>query len=191
MAPEQVRGELVGASADVWALGALGFFAATGRPPFGEGTEAALLYRLLHETPNVSGCPPQVAGIIGRCLNRDPAARPSPGQVIAGCREQTAGQAGGSAPWLPPEVLAGLAQHAPPPALLSPPASVSQGFQSPQAAQATQTSGGWQAPWAPLTHASTAPVTPATAAASPAWQRAGDLLGEAGVAPGRTPSAGE
>jgi hypothetical protein len=110
MAPEQARGEVVGGPADVWALGALGYFAATGHPPFGEGTEAALLYRLLHETPNVSNCPPQVAGIIGACLNRDPAARPSPGQIMEWCQpgrvgttvEYTQG-------WLPPAFAADVA----------------------------------------------------------------------------------
>lgn len=115
MAPEQARGELVGASADVWALGALGFFAATGRPPFGEGTEAALLYRLLHETPNVSGCPPQVAGIIGACLNRDPAARPSPGQVMEWCQPGRSGRTlEYTRDWLPPALAADLAGRAGP-----------------------------------------------------------------------------
>ena len=115
MAPEQARGEVVGAPADMWALGALGYFAATGRPPFGEGTEAALLYRLLHETPNVSGCPPQVAGIIGACLNRDPAARPSPGRIMEWCQP---GRANTTAEytqgWLPPAVAADVAGRAGP-----------------------------------------------------------------------------
>jgi serine/threonine kinase PknH len=122
MAPEQARGEVVGAPADMWALGALGYFAATGRPPFGEGTEAALLYRLLHETPNVSGCPPQVAGIIGACLNRDPAARPSPGRIMEWCQpgranttvEYTQG-------WLPPAVAADVAGRAGPGVTQTPP----------------------------------------------------------------------
>ena len=170
MAPEQVKGDAVTSAVDVFALGAVAVFAATGRSPFGDGIDMGILYRVAHEEPDLNGCPPRLREVVRRCLVKDPAARPSPAEIIAGCREQTAGQAAGSAPWLPPEVLAGLAQHAPPPALLSPPASVSQGFQLPQAAQATQTSGGWQAPWAPMTHASTAPVTPsATAAASPAW----------------------
>jgi serine/threonine protein kinase len=68
MAPEQVRGAAVGTAADVWALGALAAFAATGRPPFGEGSEAAVLYRVLHEQPDLAGCPGEVARVIRPCL---------------------------------------------------------------------------------------------------------------------------
>lgn len=64
--------------------------------------------------------------------------------MIAACREQADGQAGEAAPpWLPPDVLTALAQHAPPPAPLTPLPS-------------------------PAGHASTAPVTrPADGATFP------------------------
>jgi len=115
MAPEQVRGDEVGPAADVWALGALAAFAATGRTPFGEGSEAAVLYRVLQEDPDLDGCPPPLRAVIGRCLAKDPAARPSPAQVIESCRDQAAGKTvefTGS--WLPPALAADLTRHAAP-----------------------------------------------------------------------------
>ncbi|MCW2891760.1 MAG: serine/threonine protein kinase [Actinomycetia bacterium] len=82
----------------------------------------AILYRVTHEEPDLGGCPPRLRELVGRCLAKDPAARPSPAEVIAACRAQAAGQAGETAPpWLPPDVLTALAQHAPPPAQLSTP----------------------------------------------------------------------
>jgi hypothetical protein len=121
MAPEQVRGQDITAAVDVFALGAVAAFAATGRSPFGEGLDMGILYRVTHEEPDLSGCPPRLRALVGRCLAKDPAARPSPADVIAACREQAAGQAGEAAPpWLPPDVLTALARHAPPPAQFTP-----------------------------------------------------------------------
>ena len=115
MAPEQARGEPVGLAADVWALGALGCFAATGQAPFGEGDEHAVLYRIVHEEPDLGRCPPEVAAVLTACLARDPGARPSPSQVSELCRTAESGsaaEAGGS--WLPPALAADLAEYAPP-----------------------------------------------------------------------------
>jgi len=80
MAPEQVRAGAVPAAADVFALGALTGYAATGRPPFGEGSEAAVLYRVLHEDPDLDGCPGPLRALIERCLAKDAAARPAPAE---------------------------------------------------------------------------------------------------------------
>jgi hypothetical protein len=118
MAPEQARGEDIGPAADVWALGGLGCFAATGRAPFGSdgGDPTVVLFRVLHQEPNLEGCPAEVREVLAACLARDPAARPSASQVAEQCRaaeEGSAGQpAGGS--WLPPALAADLVQYAPP-----------------------------------------------------------------------------
>jgi hypothetical protein len=115
MAPEQVRGGVVGAAADVFALGALGVFAATGRPPFGEGDTAAVLYRVLHEDPDLAGCPEPVRAVIGGCLAKDPAARPAPAQVIEACQGRaTVKTVEFTESWLPPAIAADLTRHAPP-----------------------------------------------------------------------------
>jgi serine/threonine kinase PknH len=116
MSPEQVRGEPVTPAADVWALGALACFAATGRPPFGDGPQAAVLYRVMHEAPDLNGLPGELPGILGACMSRDPAARPSPARVLEWCQPGAAGRtAEYTQDWLPAALAADLAGHAPPP----------------------------------------------------------------------------
>jgi Protein kinase domain len=128
MAPEQVAGAQVTAAADVFALGALAVYAATGRAAFGEGPELAVMYRIRHETANLSGCPPEVRSIAGRCLAKTPADRPSPAEVLAWCRNHTAGQTQQiTQPWLPPALTGSLPGHMAPrprPAPVSPPTVV-------------------------------------------------------------------
>jgi serine/threonine protein kinase len=121
MAPEQVRGAAVGTAADVWALGALAAFAATGRPPFGEGSEAAVLYRVLHEQPDLGGCPGEVARVIRPCLDADPVARPSPARVLESCGVGAAGRTlDYTQDWLPPTLSADLPGIPGPPAAPAP-----------------------------------------------------------------------
>jgi serine/threonine kinase PknH len=115
MSPEQVRGEPVTPAADVWALGALACFAATGRPPFGDGPQAAVLYRVMHTAPDLTGLPAELSGIVGACMSGDPTARPSPARVLEWCQAGAAGRtAEYTQDWLPPALAADLAGHAPP-----------------------------------------------------------------------------
>src|ERR1700727_1029872 len=81
--PEQILTRPVTPAIDVFALGALAVYAATGRAAFGEGPELAVMYRIRHETANLGGCPPEVRSIAGRCLAKTPADRPSPAEVLA------------------------------------------------------------------------------------------------------------
>ena len=74
MAPEQISGLAVAPAIDVFALGSLAAFAATGRPPFGEGGMDAVLYRVLHEPPDLGGCPPPLRDLVERCLAKEPGA---------------------------------------------------------------------------------------------------------------------
>jgi hypothetical protein len=121
MAPEQIRGGDLSAAADVFALGALAAFAATGRAPFGDSGDAAL-YRVLHEEPDLQGCPGQIQLLAGWCLAKNPAARPTPAQVIEYCQAQApAGTLAFTQAWLPPAIAAGLTSHATPgPAAVAP-----------------------------------------------------------------------
>ena len=136
----------------------------TGRSPFGDGPDMGILYRVVHEEPDLSGCPPRLREVVGRCLAKDPAARPSPAEIIAVCRAQAAGQAGGIAlPWLPPDVLAALAQHVPPAAPLSPQALPPQAPHMPQAHQLTRASSERRPLRAPVAHVGTTPVGPPAA----------------------------
>ncbi|MET9552806.1 protein kinase [Streptomyces sp. NPDC006645] len=83
IAPEQITGDSpVTASADVFALGAVLAFAAAGRNPFGDGTVAILLYRAVHEEPDVDDVPLGIRELVADCLNKEPGRRPSVGEVL-------------------------------------------------------------------------------------------------------------
>jgi hypothetical protein len=77
MSPEQARGALAGAAGDVFSLGAVIAFAATGNPPFGQGPPAEVLYRVLHAAPGLDGLPAGLRQIAAACLAKAPADRPA------------------------------------------------------------------------------------------------------------------
>ena len=77
MSPEQAAGFEVGPPSDIFSLGAVLAFAATGEGPFGTGTTAALLYRVVHGTPGLDRIPSEVRPLIERCLAKDPTQRPT------------------------------------------------------------------------------------------------------------------
>jgi hypothetical protein len=92
MAPEQVADLPVSGAADVFALGSLAAYAMLGRHLFGEGSEVAVMYRVLHQAPDLGGCPQPLRGIIERCLAKEARARPTPAEIISLCRARPAGQ---------------------------------------------------------------------------------------------------
>ncbi|GAA0600286.1 protein kinase domain-containing protein [Streptomyces crystallinus] len=93
-----------GPPADVFALGALLALCATGRNPFGAGSAARVLYRTLHEEPDLDGVPgDDWREFLGRCLARRPADRPSVAEVLAWCAER-----GSPEPWWEQEPVTGL-----------------------------------------------------------------------------------
>ncbi|MFD9245855.1 protein kinase [Streptomyces sp. NPDC059556] len=81
LAPEQALGEEVTGAADVFALGAVLVAAAGGRP-FGDGTPMGLMYRAVHEAPDLASVPESLRGLVGRCLAKDPAGRPTPEEIL-------------------------------------------------------------------------------------------------------------
>ncbi|MEV5749626.1 PQQ-binding-like beta-propeller repeat protein [Actinoallomurus sp. NPDC052308] len=76
MPPEQVEGRPAAPAGDVFSLGAVLVFAATAQPPFGTGPAPVLLFRTVHERPRLDGVPAGLAGLLARCLDKDPARRP-------------------------------------------------------------------------------------------------------------------
>lgn len=83
IAPEQITDSApVTAAADVFALGAVLAFAATGRNPFGHGTVAILLYRAVHEEPDLTDVPEEIRQLVADCLAKEPGRRPSVAAVL-------------------------------------------------------------------------------------------------------------
>ncbi|MGY5048499.1 protein kinase domain-containing protein [Streptomyces sp. 900105755] len=84
MSPEQVAGSEVTGASDVFSLGAVLAFAATGGNPFGDGPTPALLYRVVHDDPDITAVTdPALASLVADCLVKDPAARPTPREILA------------------------------------------------------------------------------------------------------------
>jgi len=104
MSPEQAEGRAVGPPSDVFSLGAVLAFAATGEGPFGAGTPTAQLYRIVHGTPHLDQLPGPVRPLVERCLAKDPAQRPTAGQFLA---ELTAAHptAADLTDWLPASII--------------------------------------------------------------------------------------
>lgn len=82
MSPEQARGLTVGAASDVFALGAVLTFAATGHGPFGSGQAEAVIYRIVHDDPDLTGLPAHLTGLVSECLDKDAGRRPLLSEVI-------------------------------------------------------------------------------------------------------------
>ncbi|MFC4330750.1 ABC transporter substrate-binding protein [Streptomyces andamanensis] len=131
LSPEQtrVRGGTVGPASDLFSLGCVLAYAATGRPPFGGGGPAGVLYRTVHEEPELDGLarlPGPARAAVARCLAKEAAARPTAEEV----REAFAHRppdprvpapegpavrdedAHGAGDWLPPALLRLVAAHA-------------------------------------------------------------------------------
>ncbi|WP_053170478.1 protein kinase domain-containing protein [Streptomyces sp. SBT349] len=108
MSPEQVRGQRLTPASDVFCLGSVLAYAATGRLPFGTGDSGghALMFRIVEEEPDLDGVPDAVRGLVADCLLKDAEQRPG----VEGLLERTG--PGGDGPWLPAEVLAQLGRHA-------------------------------------------------------------------------------
>jgi serine/threonine kinase PknH len=107
MAPEQIAGQPTTPATDIFALGSLAAYAVLGRSPFGDGGGEAVLYRILHQDPDLTGCPMPLRTMIERCLAKDTAHRPWPTEIISFCRAQQSDHATAIAQsWLPPGVAA-------------------------------------------------------------------------------------
>ncbi|MFI5873933.1 protein kinase [Streptomyces sp. NPDC051445] len=115
MAPEQILGRVASGAADVFSLGAVLAYAATGGPPFPGDSSAALLYKVVHEQPELGEPEGALRGelraVVEACLSKDPAARPAPAEVARRLAPEGAARlvAGG---WLPGALVEQLGRSA-------------------------------------------------------------------------------
>ncbi|MDT0341821.1 bifunctional serine/threonine-protein kinase/ABC transporter substrate-binding protein [Streptomyces litchfieldiae] len=77
MSPEQLTGGTVGPPSDVFALGAVLTYAATGVGPFGSGSPHILNFRAVYEDPTLDALAPGLRGLVEQCLAKAPQARPT------------------------------------------------------------------------------------------------------------------
>ncbi|MEV8034366.1 bifunctional serine/threonine-protein kinase/ABC transporter substrate-binding protein [Streptomyces sp. NPDC086182] len=120
LSPEQAeaRGSAVGPPSDIFSLGCLLAYAASGRPPFGTGTADALLYRTVHDEPDLAGIDAEedtdddgLPALLRRCLAKDPADRPTAGQFGTALLVEDAIPEGGQLDWLPEDVVRAIADR--------------------------------------------------------------------------------
>ncbi|MFF9865762.1 MULTISPECIES: serine/threonine-protein kinase [unclassified Streptomyces] len=95
LAPEQVRGAAVTPATDVFSLGATLAYAAMADSPFGHGSSEVMLYRVVHEEPQLRGVPDALAPLVRACLAKDPEERPSTLQLSMRLKEIAAREAQG------------------------------------------------------------------------------------------------
>ncbi|MEO3852642.1 serine/threonine-protein kinase [Streptomyces sp. B8F3] len=123
MAPEQAAAGTVGPTTDIFALGQIAAFAAIGAPAYGEGSSHAVLYRIVHEDPDLSGVPAELLPLVTRCLTRDQDGRPSLTEVIELCHEISPEPLRQGEDWLPQAVAGSITERLqlPEPAKTPPP----------------------------------------------------------------------
>lgn len=101
MSPEQASGGFAGPDSDVFALGAVLAFAATGQEPFGSGDRAATLERVRRAQTDLRGLTDRgLRTLVASCLHREPGQRPSAAALLERLGEPTASVRGTR--WLPP-----------------------------------------------------------------------------------------
>ncbi len=110
MSPEQVRGQRLAPASDVFCLGSLLAFAATGQTPFGalDSGVHVLMFRIAEEMPDLSGVPEGLQQLISSCLAKDPTQRPTVEQLL----QFPAPTGGAGEPWLPGGLVAQLGREA-------------------------------------------------------------------------------
>jgi hypothetical protein len=112
LSPEQAEGHEIGPFSDVFSLGAVIAFAASGEGPFGTGTSAALLYRVVHSRPFLGRLPEEIRPLVEQCLQKDPALRPTTADLLAELGPAWSAQ--DVVGWLPMPIAGALSRYQPP-----------------------------------------------------------------------------
>ncbi|WP_372350539.1 serine/threonine-protein kinase [Streptomyces sp. KL116D] len=116
MAPEQVRGDRITPACDVFCLGSVLAYAATGALPFGTSNSGvhAMMFRIAQEEPDLADLPEGLQDLVRDCLRKQPADRPTLDELLERTgAEDTLGDGGRTRdPWLPGALVAQLGRHA-------------------------------------------------------------------------------
>ncbi|MFE2021402.1 protein kinase [Streptomyces sp. NPDC059499] len=107
MAPEHLLGNRAGPMSDVFSLGVVIAYAATGRLPFGAGVPHAVNYRVVHERPDLAGLPAALSSLVADCLAKDASRRPTVEQIL----DQVVVSEGTGISWLPPTLTTMIAER--------------------------------------------------------------------------------
>jgi serine/threonine protein kinase len=171
MSPEQAEGKPAGPASDIFALGCVITYAATGAGPFGTGTAAAVLYRVVHAEAALDGVSPALREVLSGCLAKDPAARPNPAALAA--------------------AVAGRDHGTGPSAVAFWPRPVANVIGAYQARLEQETNGSGRAAeefsWASAAHTATTPATPADLAGAGAGVAGAGAAGAASRWPSQPP----
>ncbi|MEV4381184.1 protein kinase [Streptosporangium sp. NPDC049644] len=108
MTPEQLAGENAGSPADMFAWGCTMVFAATGQPPFGTDSLPAIFNRIMNMEPDLGAiADPALRDLVGQCLSKDAAQRPTAGEALLRLLGHAGGPAAGTVlPTAPRGILA-------------------------------------------------------------------------------------
>ncbi|MFF2859875.1 PQQ-binding-like beta-propeller repeat protein [Streptomyces rubiginosohelvolus] len=110
LTPEQIEGKEVSAASDLFVLGLLLAYAATGTTPFTDGPAEEATRRIAEDEPELGAVPHELRELIANCLAKDPDQRPTAGAVAAELAlEGAAGLARGG--WLPEPLAAAVADQ--------------------------------------------------------------------------------
>jgi Protein kinase domain len=105
MSPEQAEGLEVGPPSDVFSLGAVLTFAASGHAPFGGASTPAQLFQVVHRPPRLDDVPDEIRGLVEYCLAKDPGQRPAAADLLA-----LLDDADVAADWRPTRIIKGHAE---------------------------------------------------------------------------------
>ncbi|MFJ9145825.1 bifunctional serine/threonine-protein kinase/ABC transporter substrate-binding protein [Streptomyces griseus] len=106
LSPEQAQGRRIGPASDVFSLGCVLVYAATGGRPFGTGPVEAMLFRTVHDPAELGALPPGLRPVVEACLSKAPEGRPTTADIRRAFAEDLSG---GS--WLPGPVTHLIAER--------------------------------------------------------------------------------
>ncbi|HEY6789692.1 MAG TPA: WD40 repeat domain-containing serine/threonine protein kinase [Trebonia sp.] len=82
MSPEQIMGLPIGPESDVFSLGSVIAYAATGHGPFDADTIPTITYKILAQPPDLTGIAEPLRELITDCLHKEPAKRPDLDSIL-------------------------------------------------------------------------------------------------------------